>query len=52
MTTAGGRSRGMCTGLGSAAMAACACAIFSGSELTHFKPEPSATSIKLARGNS
>lgn len=39
-----GRRRGTRVGLRSAAMAACAPAIFSGFELTQFKPEPWATS--------
>ena len=50
-TTNGGRSRGTCTGLGSAAMAAWTTAILAGSELTHCKPDCWATWIKSSTGN-
>ena len=38
IATAGGRSRGTCIALGSAAMAASAALIFAVSELTQFRP--------------
>ena len=50
ITTTGGRSRGTCTGLGSAAIAAWTTAILAGSELTHCRPELLATWIKLSTG--
>ncbi len=50
--TATGRSRGTCTGLGSAAMAAWMSAILAASELTHCRPEVLATSAKACKGSS
>ena len=52
-TTAGGRSRGTCTGAlaNSAAIEACTAAIFAASEPTHCKPELEATCAKSVIGN-
>ncbi len=51
-TIAGGRSRGILTGRGSAAIAAWTAAIFSASEFTHCSPDPSATWASSATGSS
>jgi hypothetical protein len=51
-TTAGGRSRGTRTGLGSAAMAAWTAATLAVSELTQTKPEDCAICAKLSMGKS
>jgi len=51
-TTAAGRSRGTCTGLASAAMAAWMSAILAASEFTHCRPEMLATSAKACTGSS
>ena len=48
----GGRSRGTCTGLACAAIAAFASAILLASELTHCRPEPRATCAKSCKGRS
>ena len=51
-TTAGGRSRGTRTGLGSAAMAAWTAATLAVSELTQTKPDDCAICAKLSMGKS
>ena len=51
-TTAGGRSRGTRTGLGSAAMAAWTAATLAVSELTQTKPDDWAICAKLSMGRS
>lgn len=51
-TTGAGRSRGTCTGAGSAAIAACTTAIFSGSEFTHCRPELWATASRFSTGKT
>lgn len=51
-TTAGGRSRGTRTGLGSAAIAACTAATLAVSELTQTKPDDCAICAKLSMGKS
>ena len=52
ITTAGGRSRGTRTGLGSAAMAAWTAATLEASELTQTKPEDWAICAKASMGRS